>query len=230
MEADTNKKKKQRRKDYKRLPQTNEKTARNQALQQKSVQMNEYQGCSPSKTLGTIITMEKERIQKNGPEEKKVDDDALGLTSKRGYIILYLSKKEWRTGLTSIEDREDVLIRGHKDNIKKSKERQIAAARDSTDIKTKRITMKRKQTWGKTTVWIHDFAVPVDHRVKIKEIKMVGMYLDLVKRKLWNMRISLIVFVAFITDWKRDRESRMEKWGAKRNDLKDKEIDDYDSM
>ena len=42
-----------------------------------------------------------------------------------------------------------------------------------------------------------DFAVPVDHKVKIDENKKKDKYLNLVRelRKLWNMRITVIPIV-----------------------------------
>ena len=50
---------------------------------------------------------------------------------------------------------------------------------------------------------IVDFAVPVDHRINLKECAKKDMYLDLVKKlkKLWNMNITIvpIVIVAFGT-------------------------------
>ena len=42
-----------------------------------------------------------------------------------------------------------------------------------------------------------DFAVPVDHRVKLKECKKKDKYLDLLRelKKLWNMKITIIPIV-----------------------------------
>ena len=39
-----------------------------------------------------------------------------------------------------------------------------------------------------------DFAVPADHRAKLKESEKRGEYLDLAKRlkKLWNMKLTVI--------------------------------------
>ena len=60
-----------------------EKTFRNQALKQKSHQRKKYLGSPPCKIFGTILKMDKGRTQINGPEDKKADDDAQSLTSKR---------------------------------------------------------------------------------------------------------------------------------------------------
>ena len=37
-----------------------------------------------------------------------------------------------------------------------------------------------------------DFAVPSDHRVKLKENEKKDKYLDLAKEKLWNMKVTVI--------------------------------------
>ena len=39
-----------------------------------------------------------------------------------------------------------------------------------------------------------DFAVPADHRVKLKESEKKGKYLDLARelKKLWNMKVTVI--------------------------------------
>ena len=52
--------------------------------------------------------------------------------------------------------------------------------------------MKIKRTCG-----IVDFAVPVDHRVKLKESEKKAMYLDLARelKKLWNMKVTAIPIV-----------------------------------
>ena len=50
---------------------------------------------------------------------------------------------------------------------------------------------------------IVDFAVPVDHRIKLKECEKRDKYLDLARelKKLWNMMVTIIPIVigAFIT-------------------------------
>ncbi len=42
-----------------------------------------------------------------------------------------------------------------------------------------------------------DFAVPVDHRVKLKECEKRDKYLDLARelKKLWNMQVTIITIV-----------------------------------
>ena len=39
-----------------------------------------------------------------------------------------------------------------------------------------------------------DFAVPADHRIKLKEIEKMDKYLDLARemKKLWNMKVTII--------------------------------------
>ena len=56
----------------------------------------------------------------------------------------------------------------------------------------------------KRTCKIEDFAVPADHRIKLKESEKKDKYLDLVKelkKKLWNMKVTIIPIVigAFCT-------------------------------
>ena len=44
------------------------------------------------------------------------------------------------------------------------------------------------------TWWIVDFAVPADHRVKIKENENRDKYLNIareLKKKLWNMKVTM---------------------------------------
>ena len=42
-----------------------------------------------------------------------------------------------------------------------------------------------------------DFAVPVDHRVKLKESENIDKYLDLARelKKLWNMKVTVIIVI-----------------------------------
>ena len=64
------------------------------------------------------------------------------------------------------------------------------------------MTNKKKRTWK-----IIDFAVPANHRIKLKECEKRDKYLDLVRelKKLWNMqgKIIPIVICAFgtVTKW-----------------------------
>ncbi len=61
---------------------------------------------------------------------------------------------------------------------------------------------KKKRIWK-----IVDFAVPADHRIKLKECNKKDKYLDLARglKKLWNMKVTIIPVVigAFgtVTKW-----------------------------
>ena len=50
---------------------------------------------------------------------------------------------------------------------------------------------------------IVDFAVPADHRIKLKECAKMDKYLDLARelKKLWNMKVTIVSIVidAFVT-------------------------------
>ena len=60
------------------------------------------------------------------------------------------------------------------------------------------IISKKKRIWK-----IVDFAVPADHRIKLKECEKKDKYLDLARelKKLWNMKVTIITIVigAFCT-------------------------------
>ena len=47
------------------------------------------------------------------------------------------------------------------------------------------------------TCHLVDFAVPADHRVKMKESEKINKYLDLARelRTLWNMRVKVVPIV-----------------------------------
>ena len=64
-------------------------------------------------------------------------------------------------------------------------------------------TKKKKK---KKICKIVDFAVPADHRIKLKECEKSDKYLDLARelKKLWNMKVTIIpiVIVAFGTETK----------------------------
>ena len=55
------------------------------------------------------------------------------------------------------------------------------------------IIINEKKTIGK----ILDFAVPVDHRIKLKECEKKGKYLDLAREleKVWTMKVTIIPIV-----------------------------------
>ena len=50
---------------------------------------------------------------------------------------------------------------------------------------------------NKRTCKIFDFAVPADHRIKLKESKKKDMYLEFARelKKLWNMKVTVIPIV-----------------------------------
>ena len=54
-----------------------------------------------------------------------------------------------------------------------------------------------------TTCRIVDFAVPADHRVKLKESEKNDKYLDLTRelKKLWNMKVTIIPIVIGALGW-----------------------------
>ena len=90
--------------------------------------------------------MDNRVTQIKGPEDRKVDDDAQGLASKRWHKqTISLKKKEdeeYSTALTI------AWIYQSENYIKKSKERQMIVASNSTDnIKINRTTKCRKQKW-----------------------------------------------------------------------------------
>ena len=56
---------------------------------------------------------------------------------------------------------------------------------------------KKKKKKKKRTCKIVDFAVPADHRIKLKECEKKEKYLDLARelKKLWNMLVTIILIV-----------------------------------
>ena len=66
---------------------------------------------------------------------------------------------------------------------------QISARRPDLII----INKKKKEKISK----IVDFAVPADHRIKLKECEKIDKYLDLARelKKLWNMKVTIISIV-----------------------------------
>ena len=69
---------------------------------------------------------------------------------------------------------------------------------DQVIVKKKKKKKKRKRKRKKRTCWIVDFAVPVDHRVKLKEEKK-DKYLVIAweLKWLWNMEVTMIPFVDY---------------------------------
>ena len=113
-------------KNKKRIPQRNEKTSGNQALQKKFNQMDKHLGRPPRLILRTILKIDKRRTQTKRWEDKKIDDDGQGLTSERWYRQTICVKKR-----RSIEDSMEASIQELTDYVKKWKWRLITAA--STD-------------------------------------------------------------------------------------------------
>ena len=63
--------------------------------------------------------------------------------------------------------------------------------------KKKKKKEKKKRKKKKRTCKIVDFAVPADHRIKLKECEKKDRYLDLAKelKKLWNMKVTIVPIV-----------------------------------
>ena len=59
------------------------------------------------------------------------------------------------------------------------------------------IINKKKKKKKKRTCKIVDFAVPADHRIKLKECEKKDKYLDLARelKKLWNMQVTIMPIV-----------------------------------
>ena len=53
---------------------------------------------------------------------------------------------------------------------------------------------------NKKNLQILDFAVPVDHRIKLKESEKKDKYLDLARelKKLWNMKVTIYLIIMTI--------------------------------
>ena len=59
------------------------------------------------------------------------------------------------------------------------------------------IINKKKEKKEKEIYKIVDFAVPADHRIKLKECEKKDKYFDLARelKKLWNMKVTIILIV-----------------------------------
>ena len=58
------------------------------------------------------------------------------------------------------------------------------------------INKKKKKKKRKKTCKIVDFAVPADHRIKLKECEKKDKYLDLAReKKLWNEQVTIIPII-----------------------------------
>ena len=104
--------------------------------------------------------------------------DAFGTVTKRtGGLV------GWRTS----EDHPNYSIIENGQNAEKSPKdlRRLAVIQAPVkDIQQKRM-------------WVVDFAVPADHRIKLKESKKREWYLDLARelKKLWNIKVTIIPIV-----------------------------------
>ena len=65
------------------------------------------------------------------------------------------------------------------------------------DQKTRPYNYQPKKKKKKKICKIVDFAVPADHRIKLKEYEKRDKYLDLARelKKLWNMKVTIIPIV-----------------------------------
>ena len=106
LEADTNK---QTEMNEKKVHLANEKTARNQALPQKSHQRDKLMGNLPCKIHGTILKIDKWWTQTNVPKDKKIEDDA---QERWHWTTVCVKKKKEEKGLANIEDNVDSSIKG----------------------------------------------------------------------------------------------------------------------
>ena len=67
----------------KRVSQKNRKASQNKAQQQKAHQRDKHLGSPPLQEIWNSLKIDKKGTQTNGLEDKKVDNDAQGLTSER---------------------------------------------------------------------------------------------------------------------------------------------------
>ena len=77
-----------------RIPQKNEKTSWNLTMPHKSHQRNTPLGCPSCKVLWTILEMDKGGSQIDGPNNKKINDDAQNKYSFVFYIKIRMSNKK----------------------------------------------------------------------------------------------------------------------------------------
>ena len=64
--------------------------------------------------------------------------------------------------------------------------------------KTRPYNNQKKKKEKKSICKIVDFAVPADHRIKLKECEKKDKYLDLARelKKLWNMKVTIVPIVS----------------------------------
>ena len=87
---------------------------------------------------GSFLKWTREELKKNGPENKKNDNNAQDIDR------LYVSRIEEGRGLASIEDSVDTSIQRLEDCIEKCRGRLITATRNNTNGTRN----SRKQKWG----------------------------------------------------------------------------------
>ena len=68
---------------------------------------------------------------------------------------------------------------------------------DPMIVKKKKKKKKKEKKETKRTCRIVDFAVPADHRIKLKENKKRDKYVDLAREleNLWNMKVTVVLIV-----------------------------------
>ena len=101
----------------------------------------------PCKILGNILKMDKEGTQINGPEDKKINDDAQKFRQT-------ISTKEGGRGLASIEDNVDASIKGLEDYMKKNKKKRLTAATNQHKDKQNNKKNEEIEIGRKTTIRI----------------------------------------------------------------------------
>ena len=100
------------------------------------------------KIVGTILERDACRTSTNGTENKRVDDDVLGFIPERWPRQTIGVKKRKGRRTTIIEDSGNASIWGLDDYIKKSKDRLITVAGNSSDnIRANRRRRTGKQRW-----------------------------------------------------------------------------------
>ena len=88
--------------------------------------------------------------------------------------------------------------------------------RSSNSSQKTKLCGNKKKRKKKRAYSLVEFAVPVDHRVKIKESKNIDKYSDLARelKKLWNMKVMVIsVVIGVFGMVSNGLEERLEEWG-----------------
>ena len=116
---------------------------------QKSYQRNKHMSIT-WKIFRTLLKMNKERTQTNEPEDKKADDNAKGLTSKKDIDRLCVSRKEGGRGLVSIEDCVDASTWSLKDYIEKNKQRPVRALATQGQTEQQKLGTEIVVFWSST--------------------------------------------------------------------------------